>query len=109
MMVNARLSRASSVRPSGIQSARASRSRGLALSAKDRAKGDRKHHWTPSRFTDGKTYEHDVIRLSGEVVKRKKKLSKKYYGTSHVLSTRFGASGAISIYHRKPKPISRKR
>ena len=35
----------------------------------------------------GKTYEHDVIiRLSGEVVKRKKKLSKKYYGTSHVLS-----------------------
>jgi hypothetical protein len=38
---------------------------------------------------DGKTYEHDVvIRLSGEVVKRKKKLSKKYYGTSHVLSSR---------------------
>src|SRR2546430_16530228 len=36
---------------------------------------------------DGKTYEHDVIiRLSGEVGKRKKKLSKKYYGTSHVLS-----------------------
>src|SRR5262249_13033145 len=36
---------------------------------------------------DGKTYKHDVIiRLSGEVVKRKKKLSKKYYGTSHVLS-----------------------
>ena len=36
---------------------------------------------------DGKTYKHDVvIRLSGEVVKRKKKLSKKYYGTSHVIS-----------------------
>jgi hypothetical protein len=36
---------------------------------------------------NGKTHEHDVlIRLSGEVVKRKKKLSKKYYGTSHVLS-----------------------
>jgi len=36
---------------------------------------------------EGKTYEHDVIiRLSGEVVKRRKKLSKKYYGTSHVLS-----------------------
>ena len=36
---------------------------------------------------DGKTYEHDVIiPLSGEVVKRKKKLSKKYYGTSHVIS-----------------------
>jgi hypothetical protein len=36
---------------------------------------------------DGKTDEHDVIiRLSGEVARRKKKLSKKYYGTSHVLS-----------------------
>src|SRR3974390_2664945 len=36
---------------------------------------------------DGKTHEHDLlIRLSGEVVKRKKKLSKKYYGTSHVIS-----------------------
>jgi len=36
---------------------------------------------------DGKTYEHDVVvRLSGEVVKRKKKLSRKLYGTSHVLS-----------------------
>ncbi|HMK71025.1 MAG TPA: MTH938/NDUFAF3 family protein [Xanthobacteraceae bacterium] len=36
---------------------------------------------------DGKTYEHDVIiRLSGKVKKRKKKLSKKCYGTSHVLS-----------------------
>ena len=37
--------------------------------------------------SDGKTYAHDVIiRLSGDVVKRKKKLSKKYYGTSHVVS-----------------------
>ena len=36
---------------------------------------------------DGKIYEHDVIiRLSGDVVKRKKKLSKKYYGTSHIIS-----------------------
>ena len=36
---------------------------------------------------DGKTYDYDVIiRRSGEVVKRKKKLSKKYFGTSHVLS-----------------------
>ena len=36
---------------------------------------------------DGRTYEHDVVvRLSGEIVKRKKKLSKKLYGTSHVLS-----------------------
>jgi hypothetical protein len=36
---------------------------------------------------DGKTYEFDVIiRLSGEIVKRKKKLSKKYYGSSHMIS-----------------------
>ncbi|MCI0695104.1 MTH938/NDUFAF3 family protein [candidate division KSB1 bacterium] len=36
---------------------------------------------------DGKTYEHDVlIRLSEEIKKRKKKLSKRLYGTSHVLS-----------------------
>ena len=36
---------------------------------------------------DGTTYSHDIlIRLSGEVVKRKKKLSKKYYGTSHIIS-----------------------
>ena len=36
---------------------------------------------------DGTTYPHDIlIHLSGEVVKRKKKLSKKYYGTSHIIS-----------------------
>ena len=36
---------------------------------------------------DGATHEHDVvIRLSGKVVKRKKKLSKKRYGTSHTIS-----------------------
>ena len=36
---------------------------------------------------DGKTYQFDVVvRLSCEVVKRKKKLSKKYYGTSHTIS-----------------------
>jgi hypothetical protein len=35
----------------------------------------------------GETYPHDVlIRLSGEIKKRKKKLSKKYYGTSHIMS-----------------------
>jgi hypothetical protein len=35
----------------------------------------------------GERYEHDVIiRLSGRVEKRKKKLSKAIYGTSHVLS-----------------------
>jgi hypothetical protein len=74
---------------------------------------------------DGKNYEHDVIiRLSGEVVKRKKKLSKKYYGTSHVLSkdeAKFvfesgceqlilgsGHMG-VCIYRRKRRLISRKR
>jgi len=36
---------------------------------------------------EGKTYQFDVvIRLSGEVIKRKKKLSKMYYGTSHKVS-----------------------
>ncbi len=36
---------------------------------------------------DGKTYPHDVIiSLGGTVAKRKKKLSKKYYGTSHKVS-----------------------
>ena len=36
---------------------------------------------------DGKTYPHDVIiSLSGEIRKRRKKLSKKKYGTSHIIS-----------------------
>jgi len=36
---------------------------------------------------DGETYDHDiVIRLSGKVKKRKKKLSKQQYGTSHTVS-----------------------
>jgi hypothetical protein len=35
----------------------------------------------------GEEYEHDVvIRLTGQVEKRKKKLSKAIYGTSHTLS-----------------------
>ena len=36
---------------------------------------------------EGKKYEHDlVIRLNGEVEKRKKKLSKEIFGTSHIVS-----------------------
>lgn len=36
---------------------------------------------------EGKVYDHDiVINLNGEVIKRKKKLSKKVYGTSHKVS-----------------------
>ncbi|MEK7668071.1 MAG: MTH938/NDUFAF3 family protein [Gemmatimonadota bacterium] len=36
---------------------------------------------------DGQRYEHDVlIRLSGAIKKRKKKLSKEVYGTSHIVS-----------------------
>ncbi|MBN1333436.1 MAG: hypothetical protein JW971_06705 [Synergistales bacterium] len=36
---------------------------------------------------DGITYDHDVvITLSGKITKRKKKLSKKYFGTSHIIS-----------------------
>ena len=43
---------------------------------------------------DGETYDHDVvIRLSDEVIKRKKKLSKRLYGTSHTCPrTRRGSS-----------------
>jgi hypothetical protein len=36
---------------------------------------------------DNESYPYDIlIRLSGEIRKRKKKLSKKYYGTSHIVS-----------------------
>ncbi len=36
---------------------------------------------------DGETYHHDVIiRLSGKVEKRRKRLSKEEYGTSHIIS-----------------------
>jgi len=36
---------------------------------------------------DGERYEHDVlIRLDGRIKRRKKKLSKLVYGTSHVIS-----------------------
>jgi hypothetical protein len=36
---------------------------------------------------DGSNIEHDVlIRLSGEIKKRKKKLSKAVFGTSHIIS-----------------------
>src|SRR3954466_16354340 len=74
---------------------------------------------------DGKTYEHAVIiRLSGEVARRKKKLSKKYYGTSHVLSKDEGkfiyadgceqlflarASWVMCTYRRRLRRILRKR
>lgn len=45
--------------------------------------------WTTfgSITIDGQTYEHDVvIRLDSKVKKRKKKLSKAIYGTSHRMS-----------------------
>ena len=36
---------------------------------------------------DGQLFDHDVIiRLDGTIRKRKKKLSKKFYGTSHKIS-----------------------
>ena len=36
---------------------------------------------------NGKEYNHDIIfRLDGSIEKRKKKLSKKIYGTSHTIS-----------------------
>jgi len=44
---------------------------------------------------DGEVYDHDiVISLNGKVEKRKKKLSKERYGTSHVISL----AEAQSIY-----------
>ena len=40
-----------------------------------------------SIMVDGETFDHDiVIRLGGAVKKRKKKLSKQVYGTSHTVS-----------------------
>lgn len=36
---------------------------------------------------EGTTYKHDIrIQLDGQILKRKKKLSKAIYGTSHILS-----------------------
>ncbi|MGB5895257.1 MAG: MTH938/NDUFAF3 family protein [Ignavibacteriaceae bacterium] len=36
---------------------------------------------------EGKVFDHDVfINLNGEINKRKKKLSKKHFGTSHIIS-----------------------
>jgi len=36
---------------------------------------------------DGQRYDHDVlIRLNGKIKRRKKKLSKRIYGTSHTIS-----------------------
>ena len=74
---------------------------------------------------DGKTYEHDVIiRRSGEVLKRKKKLSKSTTAprmcsrkTKRSLSSRGDANSSFSvrarwemcIYRRKRRLISRKR
>jgi len=46
---------------------------------------------------EGRVYEHDiVIRPDGEVKKRKKKLSKRVYGTSHTISR----DEAEQIYER---------
>ena len=43
--------------------------------------------WFGSITVEGKRYEHDIIiRLSGRVRKRKKRLSKIIHGTSHIIS-----------------------
>jgi hypothetical protein len=43
--------------------------------------------WFGSITVDGARYEHDiVIRLSGKVRRRRKKLSKDVHGTSHLIS-----------------------
>jgi hypothetical protein len=51
---------------------------------------------------DGAVFEHDVIlRLSGKVKKRKKKLSKRVYGTSHTISL----DEAKHVYERGAKHL----
>jgi hypothetical protein len=46
---------------------------------------------------DGETYDHDiVIGLSGAVTKRKKRLSKAQFGTSHIISK----AEAKSVYEK---------
>lgn len=51
---------------------------------------------------DGHRIEHDVlIRLSGEVAKRKKKLSKAVYGTSHTISR----AEARYIYEKRAEAL----
>jgi hypothetical protein len=50
---------------------------------------------------DGKTYEHDVIiRLSGEVATRKKKLSKKYYAAARSAISSIGQRRWLDQHHR---------
>ncbi|MBI3938980.1 MAG: hypothetical protein HY323_18560 [Betaproteobacteria bacterium] len=51
---------------------------------------------------DGETYEHDVlIRPGGKVKKRKKKLSKEVYGTSHVVSL----AEAEHVFRKKARKL----
>jgi len=50
-------------------------------------KPDISNTWFGYITIEGSKIEHDiVIRLSGEIKKRKKKLSKAVYGTSHIIS-----------------------
>ncbi len=50
---------------------------------------------------DAKSYEHDVIiRLSGKVEKRRKRLSKEKYGTSHIRA--FGVDAYSEARQRSP-------
>ena len=51
---------------------------------------------------DGRQYHHDVlIRINGEVEKRKKKLSKTIFGTSHILSL----DEAKFIYEKEARKV----
>ena len=50
-----------------------------------------RHRIDSTRFgsitVDGETFDYDImIRLSGDIEKRKKKLSQERYGTSHIIS-----------------------
>jgi hypothetical protein len=51
---------------------------------------------------DGETYEHDIVITSeGKVKKRKKKLSKSIYGTSHIVSL----DEAKHVYEKEVKRL----
>jgi hypothetical protein len=51
---------------------------------------------------EGMVFDHDIfINLNGDVNKRKKKLSKKHYGTSHIISL----EEAMHIYQEGTEKI----
>ncbi len=55
---------------------------------------------------DGKTYGHDaIVRLSGEVIERKKELSKKHRGTTPEAEAYFAKMGCEVLLRPAPEAI----